>query len=222
MTANAYTLVIGDKNLSSWSLRPWLALKQCGIPFAEECIRLRQPNSKAEILRHCPSGKVPALKTKTGVVWDSLAILDTLAERHPEHMLWPQDEEARAAARSISAEMHSGFATLRNEMPMDLLSKLPSPPLGAALEADIGRIAAIWKDTRARFGQGGPFLFGAFTNADAMYAPMATRFRTYGVDLGRFGDDGTAAAYAEAILALPAMEEWTEGARDEVRQRSLA
>lgn len=222
MTANAYTLVIGDKNLSSWSLRPWLALKQCGIPFAEECIRLRQPNSKAEILRHCPSGKVPALKTNTGVVWDSLAILDTLAERHPEHMLWPQDEEARAAARSISAEMHSGFATLRNEMPMDLLSKLPSPPLGAALEADIGRIAAIWKDTRARFGQGGPFLFGAFSNADAMYAPVATRFRTYGVDLGRFGDDGTAAAYAEAILALPAMEEWTEGARDEVRQRSLA
>ena len=218
MTTNAYTLVIGDKNLSSWSLRPWLALKQCGIPFAEECIRLRQPDSKAEILRHCPSGKVPALKTKTGVVWDSLAILDTLAERHPEHGLWPQDEEARAAARSISAEMHSGFATLRNEMPMDLLSKLPSPPLGAALEADIGRIAAIWKDTRARFGQGGPFLFGAFTNADAMYAPVATRFRTYGVDLGRFGDDGTAAAYAEAILALPAMAEWTEGARDEVRQ----
>jgi glutathione S-transferase len=105
---------------------------------------------------------------------------------------------------------------------MDLLSKLPSPPLGAALEADIGRIAAIWKDTRARFGQGGPFLFGAFSNADAMYAPVATRFRTYGVDLGSFGDDGTAATYAEAILALPAMEEWTEGARDEVRHRSVA
>jgi glutathione S-transferase len=222
MTTNTYTLVIGDKNLSSWSLRPWLALKQRGIPFAEECIRLRQPDSKAEILRHCPSGKVPALKTRTGVVWDSLAILDTLAERHPEHKLWPQDEAARAAARSISAEMHSGFATLRNDMPMDLLSKLPSPPLGAALEADIGRIAAIWKDTRARFGHGGPFLFGAFSNADAMYAPVATRFRTYGVDLGRFGDDGTAAAYAEAILALPAMAEWTEGARDEVRRRSVA
>jgi glutathione S-transferase len=222
MKTNTYTLVIGDKNLSSWSLRPWLALKQCGIPFAEECIRLRQPDSRAEILRHCPSGKVPALKTKTGVVWDSLAILDTVAERHPEHRLWPQDEEARAAARSISAEMHSGFATLRNEMPMDLLSRLPSPPLGAALEADIARIAAIWQDTRARFGQGGPFLFGAFSNADAMYAPVATRFRTYGVDLGSFGDDGTAAAYAEAILALPAMEEWTEGARDEVRRRSVA
>jgi glutathione S-transferase len=221
MTTDAYTLVIGDKNFSSWSLRPWLALKQCDIPFAEERIRLRQPDSKAEILRHCPSGKVPALKTRTGVVWDSLAILDHLAERHPEHKLWPQDEEARAAARSISAEMHSGFATLRNEMPMDLLSKLPSPPLGAALEADIERIAAIWQDTRARFGQSGPFLFGAFSNADAMYAPVATRFRTYGVDLGRFSDDGTAAAYAEAILALPTMAEWTAGARDEVRRRSV-
>jgi glutathione S-transferase len=210
----SYTLVIGDKNLSSWSLRPWLALKQAGIPFAEECIRLRQPNSKAEILRHCPSGKVPALKTRTGVVWDSLAILDTLAERHPEHGLWPTDEEARAAARSISAEMHSGFATLRNDMPMDLLSTLPAPPLSAALEADIRRIVAIWKDTRKRFGQGGPFLFGAFSNADAMFAPVATRFRTYGVDLIRFGDDGSGAAYAETMLALPAMAEWTAGAQE--------
>ncbi len=167
--------MIGDKNLSSWSLRPWLALKQCGIPFDEECIRLRQPDSKAEILRHSPSGKVPALKTRTGVVWDSLAILDYLAERHPEQKLWPDTEEARAAARSISAEMHSGFATLRNDMPMDLLSTLPCPPISAALEVDIRRIAAIWKDTRARFGQGGPYLFGGFSNADAMYAPVATR-----------------------------------------------
>jgi glutathione S-transferase len=221
MTTN-YTLVIGDKNISSWSLRPWLALKVCGIPFAEECIRLRQPDSKAEILRHSPSGKVPALKTRTGVVWDSLAILDYLAERHPEHKLWPDTEEARAAARSISAEMHAGFATLRNDMPMDLLGMFPSPALSAALEADIARIAAIWRDTRARFGQHGPFLFGAFTNADAMYAPVATRFRTYGVDLGRFGDDGTGAAYAATILAMPAMTEWTEGAEDEVRRRSVA
>jgi len=217
----SYTLVIGDKNISSWSLRPWLALKQRGIPFAEECIRLRQPDSKAEILRHSPSGQVPALKTRTGVVWDSLAILDYLAERHPERQLWPSDEEARAAARSISAEMHSGFTTLRNDMPMDLLGRFASPPLSAALEADIARIAAIWRDTRARFGQGGPFLFGAFTCADAMYAPVATRFRTYGVDLGRFGDDGTGAAYAATILALPAMAEWTEGAGQEVSQRSV-
>jgi len=220
MTTNRYTLVIGDKNLSSWSLRPWLALKHCGIPFAEERVRLRQPDSKAEILRHSPAGKVPVLKTKTGLVWESLAILDYLAERHPEHRLLPQGEEARAAARSISAEMHAGFATLRNDMSMDLLSLLPSPPISAALEADIRRIAAIWKDTRARFGESGPFLFGAFSNADAMYAPVATRFRTYGVDLSRFGDDGSGTAYAAAILALPAMAEWTEGAKDELKARS--
>ena len=219
MATNDYTLVIGDKNLSSWSLRPWLALKHCGISFAVECIRLRQPESKAEILRHTPAGKVPALKTKTGVVWESLAILEYLAERHPEHGLWPQGEEARAAARSVSAEMHAGFATLRNDMSMDLLGRLPSPPVGAALEADIRRIAAMWKDTRARFGTGGPFLFGAFSNADAMYAPVATRLRTYGVDLARFGDDGTAAAYAAAILALPEMAEWTRGAAAEVRSQ---
>ena len=217
MATDDYTLVIGDKNISSWSLRPWLALKQCGIPFAEECIRLRQPDSKAEILRHSPSGKVPALKTRTGVVWDSLAILDYLAERHPEQQLWPSDEEARAAARSISAEMHSGFTTLRNDMPMDLLGRLASPPLSAALEADIARIAAIWRDTRARFGQGGPFLFGAFTCADAMYAPVATRFRTYGVDLGRFGDDDGRRLRSN-VAGVPAMAEWTEGAIAEMIQ----
>jgi glutathione S-transferase len=161
MMANGYTLVIGDKNLSSWSLRPWLALKHCHIPFEEVGIRLRQPDSKAEILRHTPSGKVPALKTKQGVVWDTLAILEYLAERHPEHRLWPQDEEPRAAARSISAEMHSGFATLRNDLPMDLLSRLPSPPIGEPLASDIRRIVAIWKDTRARFSKGGPFLLAA-------------------------------------------------------------
>jgi len=217
MTANGYTLVIGDKNLSSWSLRPWLALKQCGIPFAEECIRLRQPGSKAGILRHSPSGKVPALKTGSGVVWDSLAILECLAERHPECALWPQSDKARAAARSISAEMHAGFAALRDEMPMDLLGRRPSPPMDAVLQTDIRRIVAIWKDIRANFGTDGPFLFGRFSNADAMYAPVATRFRTYGVDLARFGDDGTGAAYAATLLALPAMAEWTEGAKAETR-----
>ncbi len=220
MAASDYTLVIGDKNLSSWSLRPWLALKHSGIPFAEERVRLRQPDSKAEILRHTPAGKVPALKTRFGVVWDSLAILEYLAERHPEHGLWPQDEEARAAARSISAEMHAGFATLRNDMSMDILARLPSPQMSAPLEADIRRIAAIWKNTRARFGRSGPFLFGAFSNADAMYAPVATRFHTYGVDLSRFGDDGTGAGYAAAILALPAMAEWMRGAAAEVRNQS--
>jgi glutathione S-transferase len=222
MTTNDYTLVIGDKNFSSWSLRPWLAMKVARIPFTEERIRLRQPDTKAEILRHSPAGKVPALKTRTGVIWDSLAILEYLAERHPERGLWPQHEEGRAVARCISAEMHSGFAALRNDMSMDLLARIPTPPMTPALEADIGRIAAIWKDTRVRFGQGGPFLFGNFTNADAMYAPVATRFRTYGVDLASFGDDGAGRAYMQAILSLPAMSEWTEGAKAETSATTVA
>jgi glutathione S-transferase len=118
--------------------------------------------------------------------------------------------------------MHSGFVTLRNDMSMDLLARLPSPPIGEALETDIRRIVALWKDARTRFGHGGPFLFGAFSNSDAMFAPVATRFRTYGVDLSRFGDDGAAAAYARAILDLPEMAEWTEGAKSEVKQHASA
>ena len=222
MATDHYTLVIGDKNFSSWSLRPWLALKNCNIPFAEERVRLRQPDSKVEILRHTPAGKVPVLKTDFGLIWDSLAILEFLAERHPEHRLWPQDAEARAAARSICAEMHSGFVALRNDMSMDLLSRLPLPPIDAALETDIRRIVAVCTETRARFGQGGPYLFGAFTNADAMYAPVVTRFRTYGVDLSGFGDDGTGAAYMEAIFALPAMAAWADEAAEEVKARAGA
>ena len=127
MAASNYTLVIGDKNFSSWSLRPWIALKYFGIPFAEERVRLRQPESKAEILRHSPSGKVPALKDGNGVIWDSLAILEHLAEKHPEKSFWPRDDNARSEARSVSAEMHSGFATLRNEMSMELLGTSPLP-----------------------------------------------------------------------------------------------
>ncbi len=210
MSGTKYTLVIGDKAFSSWSLRPWLAMRHCRIPFAEERIRLRQPESKAAILRLSPSGKVPALHADGLVICDSLAILEFLAERHPELGLWPRDPEARAVARSVSAEMHSGFVTLRNEMSMDLLVQLPTPPIGEALESDISRIVAIWRDCRARHGVAGPFLFGAFSNADAMFAPVATRFRTYGVDLARFGDDGQAADYARTILALPEMAEWTQ------------
>jgi glutathione S-transferase len=220
MAAPDYTLVIGDKAYSSWSLRPWLAMKQFGIPFVEERVRLRQPESKAEILRHSPSGKVPALKTDGLVVCDSLAILEYLADRHPELGLWPKDARARALARSVSAEMHAGFATVRNEMPMDLLSTYPTPPAGEQLRAEIARIAEIWRELRAQYGRdSGAFLFGDFCNADAMFAPVATRFRTYQVDLSAFGDDGTAAAYADAVLALPAMAEWAEGASDELRER---
>jgi glutathione S-transferase len=220
MTDTGYTLVIGDKNYSSWSLRPWIAMKQCGIPFVEERVRLRLPDSKAEIFRHSPSGKVPALKTDVGVIWDSMAIAEYLAEQHPEAKLWPEDRGTRAAARVVSAEMHSSFVALRNDMPMDLASQIPAPALSDALEANIRRVVAIWMDTKRRFGQGGPLLFGDFTNADAMYAPVATRFRTYGLDLARFGDDGTAAAYVDAIYALPAMEEWTEGANAEMQARA--
>lgn len=221
MTAADDRLVIGDKNYSSWSLRPWLALKACGAPFEEVCIRLRQPDSKVEILRHSPSGKVPALKTAFGVVYESLAIVEYLAEQYPDAGLWPKDAEARAAARSISAEMHAGFQALRNDMPMDLISSLPMPALGDALRTDIERIVAIWRDTRERFGKGGAYLFGAFSNADAMYAPVATRFRTYGVPLGAFGDDGTAAAYVDTIYAMPTMAEWTADAGAEMRARGL-
>jgi glutathione S-transferase len=219
MSDARYTLIIGDKNFSSWSLRPWLAMARAGIPFAEERIWLRQPESKAAILRHSPSGKVPALKTNGLVVCDSLAILEYLAERHPELGLWPQEPAARAVARSASAEMHSGFMALRNDMSMDLLAGLPTPPITEALEGDIRRIVSIWREARATHGGGGPFLFGGFSNADAMFAPVATRFRTYGVDLATFGDDGSAAAYAEAILALPEMASWTEGAEAETKER---
>ena len=199
MSEPNYPLVIGDKNLSSWSLRPWLA---------------------NTILCHSPSGKVPTLKADGLVVCYSLAILEFLGERHPELALWPRDREARALARSISAEMHSGFVTLRNEMSMDLLARLPTPPIGEALESDITRIVAIWRDARARHGGIGPFLFSAFSNADAMFAPVAARFRTYGLDLAAFGDEGLAADYARTMLALPEMAEWTKGAETEVRERA--
>ncbi len=163
MSDARYTLIIGDKNFSSWSLRPWLAMARAGIPFAEERIRLRQPESKAAILRHSPSGKVPALKTNGLVVCDSLAILEYLAERHPALGLWPQDPEARAVARSVSAEMHSGFMALRNDMSMDLLTRFPTPPISEDLEADIRRIVSIWRGARAKHGDSGPFLFGGFS-----------------------------------------------------------
>ena len=215
----AYRLVIGDKHISSWSLRPWLAMRQAGIPFSEVRIRLRQPDSKAQILRHSPSGKVPALLVGEPdlpgreVIWDSLAILEFLAERHPEARLWPQHWPARALARSAAAEMHAGFAALREHCPMELLLHQPMATLPDAVAADVVRIVALWRECRARFGGTGPFLFGAFTAADAMYAPVAVRFRTYLPNLAQWGDDGTAQAYVAAIFALPGMAEWEAEAR---------
>jgi glutathione S-transferase len=207
-----YELVIGDKNYSSWSLRPWLVLKAFGIPFSETLIRLRRPETKAEIARYSPAGKVPALKAGDLVVWDSLAIMEFLAERHPNEPIWPADPEARAMARCISAEMHSGFAALRNECPMDFRNVFGFPDVSAAVREDIARIVTIWMDCRRRFGAGGDFLFGAFSAADAMYAPVVSRFVTYQPDLAVFGDDGAAARYRDQMMALPAMCEWGEAA----------
>lgn len=164
---------------------------------------------------------MPALKTELGVIYDSLAIIEFLAERYPEAGLWPSDPAARVAARCISAEMHAGFQALRNDMPMDLVSRFPMPAVSETLGNNIRRVVAIWKETRARFGRGGPFLFGNFTNADAMYAPVATRFRTYGTHLTEYGDDGTAADYVDTIYAMSDMTEWLEDARAEMHEREL-
>jgi glutathione S-transferase len=197
------TLVIGNKNYSSWSLRPWLALRMAVIPFDEIVIPLYEPDSKPAILRHSPAGKVPILHHGNVTVWDSLAICEYAAELAASAGLWPADAAARAHARSISAEMHSGFAALRQALPMNLRAVGARIPIEATVQAEIDRIVAIWEDCRSRFGAGGPFLFGAFTIADAMFAPVATRFRSYGVPL-----PAAAQAYVDAIRALPAMQEW--------------
>jgi glutathione S-transferase len=216
-----YRLVIGNKNTSSWSLRPWLALRHAGIAFEEINIKLRMTDTKEQILRRSPSGKVPALLIDDPAaggfaVWDTLAVLEYLAETHPEARLWPEQARARAQARSVSAEMHSGFQQLREHCPMDFVARTPRDQLAEPVAADVRRVVAIWRDCRGRFGAGGPYLFGAFTAADAMYAPVASRFRTYISNLGAYGDDGTAAACVAAIFALPAMQDWEAGAKAEL------
>ena len=216
MAGDGYKLVIGNKHTSSWSLRPWLALKQADIPFEEVRINLRAPDAKEKILAHSPAGKVPVLWAGDLMVWDSLAILEFLADRHPEKGLWPADPDARAVARSVSAEMHSGFQPLREHCPMKFLGVEPKAEHPEAVQANLRRVVELWKDSRNRFGGDGPFLFSTFSVADAMYAPVASRLRTYVTDLGEFGDDGTAAAYIDTLFALPAMAEWAEGAKAEL------
>lgn len=199
-------LVIANKNLSSWSLRPWLALKATGYPFRERTILLDRPDSHENLRRVSPTGKVPVLIDGDMMIWESLAICEALAEWFKEARLWPEDAGARAVARSAAYEMHGGFPDLRREMPMNLRARIERAP-SAGVRADIGRIVALWSDCRARFGAGGPYLFGEFSIADCMYAPVVTRFRTYGVDL----DEG-AQAYCEAMLARPDMRAWYAGA----------
>ncbi len=199
------TLIIGNRNYSSWSLRPWLAMKQLGIAFQEVRIPLYGPGYKEELLRYNPAGKVPCLIDGATRVWDSLAILEYLAESHRE--LWPAAPAARAVARTISAEMHSGFAALRQNMPMNVRKRFPGKGHTTEALADVARVKAIWSDCRARFNGTGPFLFGRFSAADAMYAPVVLRFRTYEVAL-----PADCRAYAEAMLALSAMVEWIDAA----------
>ncbi|MBI1207199.1 MAG: glutathione S-transferase [Azospirillum sp.] len=197
------TLIIGNKNYSSWSMRPWLALKHAGAVFKEVLIPLYQPGAKTQILEYSSSGKVPVLHHGSVVVWESLAICEYVAELFPAAGLWPGDPAARAHARSIAGEMHAGFAELRRNMPMDLRQRKPGEGRTAAVDGDIARIAAIWQDTRARFGAGGPFLFGSFTNADAMFAPVCTRFATYEVALAP-----VCRAYVDAVLDLEMVRAW--------------
>ena len=215
-----YRLVIGNKNTSSWSLRPWLAMTHAGIAFGEVNIDLRAADAKAQILAQSPAGKVPALLAGGEIIWDSLAILEFLAEAHPEAGLWPASRDARAQARCVSAEMHSGFQALRQHCPMDFLASTPKAELAEEVAADVRRIVALWQDCRSRFGARGPFLFGAFSAADAMYAPVVSRFRTYLPNLAAYGDDGAAQAYVEALFALPAMMQWEEGARAEIAAKT--
>jgi glutathione S-transferase len=204
-----YTLVIGNKAYSSWSLRPWLLMKHAGIPFEEKKLSLYQEGAKQQLLSHSGAGKVPVLHDGKETIWDSLAIAEYLAEKHPERKLWPADPAARAQARSVSAEMHSGFSNLRNQMPMNVRRRIPRTP-SAEVALDIARIQAIWTQCRLRFGAGGPFLFGAFSIADAMYAPVASRFHTYGVELA-----DPARVYAGTLLALPAFLAWVADANAE-------
>jgi glutathione S-transferase len=206
----AFTLYIGNKNYSSWSLRGWLAMKATGTPFEEVLIPLSQPTTRAEILRHSPSGTVPALRHGTLVVWESLAVGEYLAELFPNANLWPKDTNARAIARAVSAEMHSGFRALRTHFPMNMRSSFPNRAASPDVQSEINRITAIWHDCRERFGKGGDFLFGHFTVADAMYAPVVSRFRTYKIEL-----NPELQAYSDAVWSMPALQEWLTAARNE-------
>jgi glutathione S-transferase len=214
----AYTLILGSKNWSSWSLRPYMAMRATGAPFEEIAIRLRRsesPTTREQILKHSPAGKVPVLKIAEGersfTVWDSLAICETLAERHPEAKLWPGDAERRALARSYAAEMHSGFPDLREQMTMEFARTLPTPQLRDATKAQIARIIEAWAQALSHHSDANGFLFGRFCVADCMYAPMVSRFLTYGIELPQI-----VKAYCIQMMALPAMQDWGRAAKAEV------
>jgi glutathione S-transferase len=206
----ALKLIIGNKNYSSWSFRPWIGLRTVGIAFDEEVIPLYDEGSKAQILARSPAGKVPILIDGDVRVWESLAILEYAAEKFPDKQLWPADAAARAHARAVSTEMHAGFVPLRRECGMNMWRPPASKELSADARADIGRIQAIWTDARNRFGAGGPFLFGRFSAADAMFAPVVSRFETYAINVAE-----PVRAYMRAMIALPAWQEWRRAGLNE-------
>jgi len=212
-----YTLVTGTRNWSTWSLRAWLALKSAGISFEEILVPLRRPESAELIARQSPSARVPILRIKDGgiesVVFDSLAICETIAERHSSAGLWPDDPEARGLARSYSAEMHSGFLALREALPMDFARNLPAPPIDETVEVEISRIQEAWRYALSRYGGNGGFLFGRFSIADCMYAPVVSRFQTYGIPMS-----DEIKEYAARMMALPEMQEWLAGAEREIEE----
>jgi glutathione S-transferase len=203
-------LVIANKNYSSWSFRPWLAMKVAGIAFEETLISLDAPDFKSRLLKLSGAGKVPVLIDGEARVWESLAILEYLAEKFPDAILWPRHPAARAHARAIASEMHAGFVPLRQQLPMNVRRSVIPRAFDADAAADVARIDAIWNECRTRFGAAGPFLYGAFCAADAMYAPVAWRFHTYAVEVS-----AAAGAYMRALTALPAWNEWREAARRE-------
>lgn len=200
-------LVIGNKNYSSWSFRPWFAMKVAGIPFQETVISLNAPDFKPRLQKISGTGKVPVLIDGDVHVWESLAILEYLAETFPDRQLWPSQRAARAHARAISSEMHAGFTSFRRNCPMNFARRVQRRDLTPEAAADAKRIDAMWSDCRARFGGEGPFLFGKFSAADAMYAPVVSRFRTFAIEVGQ-----TSSAYMEAVMALSAWSEWREAA----------
>lgn len=205
----AFTIILGNKNYSSWSLRAWLVLKQTGAEFDEVVVPLDTPRTQAAIQAWSQAGKVPVLRHGTLIVWDSMAIAEYLAEMFPESGLWPSDAQARATARAAAAEMHSGFAALRRALPMDVRARQPRR-YDSAVAADIARICALWSHCRTRFAADGPFLFGDFNIADAFYAPVVSRFATYSVDLPKVAHD-----YVAAVMDHPAMQEWHNSAAQE-------
>lgn len=202
-------LVIANKLYSSWSLRPWMVLRAFDIPFEEIIIPLRTPESRARVLEYSPSGKVPALIDGVMTIWESLAIIEYLAETYPDRAIWPRQLSARAHARAISNEMHGGFQTLRQSCPMNLAGRYQTPEMTVPLKANVDRIEHIWNDARRQFGEDGPFLYGQFSAADAMYAPVVSRFATYGIPVTHDSMD-----YIRAVLAHPAFVEWRAQALD--------